>query len=242
MRSLVLPSKPVGDRITVQYDERSETKYFFIRAEKEIFHPFVYAPNGVNKGTCPAVNIGFPFCINAGLFNPRPSTYEPEGIIIENGIVIQNKPAAFYPDSMPLTIDKSGNLWYAEADVDACALVERGIVSAVCGFMPIVIDGKAVPPERWTKVPHYDKPHQRQIISQFANGDYAIITCEGRGYANSPGWTITDAQRICVEHGLEFAYNLDGGTSTELVVDGEQLTSKYERAADRFAPTFIVFN
>lgn len=206
--------------------------------------PRVYAPNGASRGTCAAVDMakGTALFINAGLFNPKLHAYEPEGIIIENGIVIQNSQAVFYPDSMPLTIDRDGKLWYAEADADAYDLVANGIVSAVCGFMPIVVDGVAVCRCKWTKVPHYDHPHQRQIIGQFANGDYAVITCEGRGYADSAGWTIADAQRICIKHGLDFAYNLDGGTSTETVVNGELLTSVYARAADRFASTFIVFN
>lgn len=229
--------------ISVALELSAKTKYWFIHIPNG-FMPSVLAPNGVRKGDKPAVDVAgdFPLCINAGLFNPHPYTYEPEGILIANGKVIQNRPAVFYHDSMPLTIDKGGKLWYAEADADAYDLVSKGIVSAVCGFMPIVIDGKSVPHNRWTKVPHYQQPHQRQIIGQFENGDYGILTCEGRGYADSVGWTIEQAQKVCLIHGFQFAYNLDGGTSTETIVDGKLLTSVYERAADRFAPTFIVFD
>lgn len=222
-----------------------DTNYYLIRLDKALYRPRVIAPFGANRGKRRLVYLArhnpLAVAINAGLFNPLPHTYEPEGIIIENGVVIQNKPAVFYPDSMPLTIDRNGKLWYADANADADELVKQSIVHAVCGFMPILIDGKAVPPEQWTKVPHYNNPHQRQIIGQFSNGDYGILTCEGRGYADSVGWTIADAQRVCLEHGFDFAYNLDGGTSTETVVNGELINSKYERASDRFASTFIVF-
>lgn len=231
--------------VTAFKGRRFDTNYYLIRLDRTQYRPRVVAPFGVNRGKqrlvelvqgCPSV-----VAINAGLFNPKPGTYEPEGLIIENGVIVQNGPAVFYPDSLPLTIDKQGKLWHTDADADAAALVERGIMSAVCGFMPILIDGESVPPNQWTKVPHYEHPHQRQIIGQYPNGDYAMITCEGRGYAASRGWTISDAQRICMEIGLDFAYNLDGGTSTETVADGKQINCVYERAADRFASTFIVF-
>lgn len=220
----------------------AQTRYYFLRLAKSGTLK-ILAPFGASKGCCPALDIteDYELCINAGLFNPHAHTYEPEGVIIVDGVVVQNSRAVYYPDSMPLTIDRNGKLWYASADADAHELVKQGIVQAVCGFMPIIIEGKAVPKQRWTKVPHYDKQHQRQIIGQFQNGDYAVITCEGRGYADSSGWTIEDAQRVCIKHGLDFAYNLDGGTSTETVYQGNLITSVYDRAPDRFASTFITY-
>lgn len=224
------------------HDTVTATRYFTLRLSHT---PKVVAPNGATRGTCPAKDVAlagnYHVCINAGLFYPLPETWQPEGIIIRDGRVIQNKGATYYPDSMPMTIGKDGKLWYAAADADADELAKQGIVGAVCGFGPIVIDGKAVPRERWPKVPHYEVPHLRQIIGQYANGDYAVVTCEGRGYADSTGWTIADAQRVCLEMGLDFAYNLDGGTSTELVVDGVQYTETHRRDAGRYASTFLVW-
>ncbi len=232
------------------FDEKANTRYIFLKipqtksdGTKQI--PRVYASDGVNRGTKTAQEIasenGFKICINAGLFNPTINTYEPEGMIIENRVVLQNKPAVFYPDSKPLTIDSDGKLGYVDPSYDANELVSDGICCAVCGFMPIVINHEAVSSDKWTKVPHYTSKHQRQIIGQFENGDYAIITGEGRGYADSDGWTIKEVQNICIKHELKFAYNLDGGTSTETVVDGKLLNSLYQRHELRRAPTFIVF-
>ena len=201
---------------TVEYLSEYNTKYIFIHIpliNSNGSHkiPFVYAPNGLSRGTKSAVDLvketNFTICINAGLFNPAFDTYEPEGLIIENGAIIQNKPAVRYPDSKPLTIDSNGLLSYVEPTVDANELVANGITSAVCGFMPIVVDGNPVARTEWTCVPHYNGLHQRQVIGQFENGDYAIITCEGRGYNESEGWTIAQTQEICIKHGLKFAYN-----------------------------------
>lgn len=226
----------------VLYDDLTHTKYFLTKVSNKN-HPFVFAPNWQNIGTQSALDIaqekGFAVAINAGLFNPI--YLVPEGIIIQNGSVIQTTPTKFYPGCMPLTIDRDGKLGYAKADADAHKLAANGIVSAVCGFMPIIEDFKRTDQTEWPVVRHFGDVHQRQIIGQFDNGGYAVITCEGRGYADSVGWTIDDAQRICEKHGLKFAYNLDGGTSTETVIDGVQLNSFYKNDRGRLVPTFIIF-
>lgn len=229
-------------------DRLFDTTYYSLRINKDHFRPRVISPFGANRGECSLVDIvrdkGYPLAINAGLFYPmkgEPITYKPEGIIIEGGAVLHNAAPVLYSDSMPLTIDSNGDLWFAPANADAYDLVNRGVVYAVCGFMPIIINGETVPQEQWTNVPHYTVPHMRQIIGQYRNGDYSVITCEGKGNADSIGWTIADAQEVCKRHGLWFAYNLDGGTSNETVVDGVQINSFCQRDEGRFAPTFIVF-
>ena len=108
--------------------------------------------------------------------------------------------------------------------------------------MPIIIDYDIVPSSEWNNVAHYVDNAQRQIIGQFNNGDYAILTTEGRGFANSDGWTVSEAQDICVKHGLKFAYLLDGGGSTETVVGSKHINSIYEGTSGRKVPSFIIFN
>ena len=147
-----------------------------------------------------------------------------------------------HPQCKPLTIDNQGNLGYAEYNADADTLVSSGVVSAVTGFMPIIVDYKPVPSTEWNRVSHYTENTQRQIIGQFGNGDYAIITCEGRGYDNSDGWTLAEAQTICQKHGLKFAYNLDGGGSTETMLGYKPINTIYEGTTGRKVQTFIVFN
>lgn len=231
------------------YDAETGTSYTAIRVYKtktdgSLQYPFVFAPNGsgtpILSGLGVATNYGFPLTINAGCGGTFGS---PNGTLIQNGVVIQQGPTEQHPTALPLTIDNNGDLWYADADADAETMVESGIVSAVCGFMPIIRDYEAVPNTEWPSgIDHYTQQAQRQIIGQYANGDYAIITCEGRGFANSPGWTIAQAQSICISLGLKFAYNLDGGGSTSVVIGKKQLNLIYEGATGRKVPAFIVFN
>ena len=166
-----------------------------------------------------------------------------DGIVVENGVVLRNTPATFHSDAIPLTIDENGNLGYAEANADANTLVANGIVSVVTGFCPIVknFNPAEIPPIGHTSTDDTQKA-QRQIIGQFDNGDYAFITCEGRGFNNSDGWTMAQAQTICQSLGLKFAFNMDGGGSTETVIGKKQLNTIYENETGRKCQTFIVFN
>ncbi|MGN0478335.1 MAG: phosphodiester glycosidase family protein [Hominenteromicrobium sp.] len=231
------------------YDEATGAYYTVIRVYKQKLDgscqfPFVYAPNGSKAGDKSTYDMtmgeGWLLAVNSGIFNT--STKKPDGIVIQNGTVIQSTPSAVHSQCKPLTIDSSGNLGYADYDADAEELAAAGVVSAVCGFMPIVVDYAAVDSSEWNSVSHYTENAQRQIIGQWGNGDYAVITCEGRGYHNSDGWTIAEAQAVCIKHGLKFAYNLDGGGSTETMLGQKPVNTIYENATGRIVPTFIVFD
>lgn len=236
--------------IDYAYDSATGANYTVVRiyktkADGSKQYPFVYAPNGASAGTKSTLEMveddGFAFAINGGLFNTN--TKVPEGIIIQNGIAVKSSLPTARNDVYPLTINSDGNLGYANPDASASALVNSGIVSALCGFCPIIIDyDDADDAITLPSVDHFSENAQRQIIGQFGNGDYAIVTCEGRGYDNSDGWTIEEAQAVCKKLGLKFAYNLDGGGSTETMLGLKPINTIYERTKGRIVPTFIVFN
>lgn len=235
--------------IDYAFDSASNANYTVIRIYKNKLdgtkqYPFVYAPNGSGAGTSSTYDMttrdGWFLAINSGVFDT--SSQKPDGIVIQNGVVIQSGASTVHPQCKPLTIDSNGDLSYAAYDANASTLVSNGIVSAVCGFMPIIINYQAVPSSEWNNISHYTQNAQRQIIGQFGNGDYAIVTCEGRSFDNSDGWTIAEAQTICQKLGLKFAYNLDGGGSTETMLGNKHINSIYENVTGRIVPTFIVFN
>lgn len=236
--------------INYLYDETSNANYTLIRINKRKIdgteqYPFVYCPTNVGTDITSTYimmmqNQNFLVGINAGIFNT--TTGKVDGVTIQKGEIINDAPATTHPNSKPLTIDNNGMLGYADYNATASDLLSKGIISAVCGFMPIIIDYDIVPSSEWNNVAHYVDNAQRQIIGQFNNGDYAILTTEGRGFANSDGWTVSEAQDICVKHGLKFAYLLDGGGSTETVVGSKHINSIYEGTSGRKVPSFIIFN
>lgn len=226
--------------IDYKFDASGNANYTVIRIFKNrldgsVQYPFVFCPNKMNAATQSTLSMnkqkGFPIAINAGILDT--STLKPLGVVVENGVAVRNSELGY----TALTIDQNGDLGITN-ETDAATIINNGIVSALVGVgnNPIINN--------------YEIPNgiflndnaQRQIIGQFGNGDYAIITCEGRNFDHSDGWTIAEAQRVCQEFGLKFAYNLDGGGSTETVIYKKQLNTIYEGSYGRIIGTYIVFN
>lgn len=235
--------------VDYEFDATTDANYTIIRIYKDRLDgnkqfPFVYAPTGGNSATKStydiAVEDGWFLSINAGIFNT--STGAADGVLVQNGVALKNSPSSTHSQCKPLVIDEDGNLSEATYDADAATLIANGAVSVVCGFMAIIKNYEAVPSSEWPDVSHFTQNAQRQIIGQFENGDYAIITSEGRNYAHSDGWTIAEAQQICIKHGLKFAYNLDGGGSTETMLGFKHFNQIYEGTTGRKVSDFIVFN
>lgn len=253
-RDIKSPIDTFIDNVDIDYrfDAQSNANFIVIRVYKDTIqggkqYPFVFAPNGAqpssgsNKSTYEmTTEYGFVLAINAGVFDT--SNGYADGILVMNGVSFQNSPTTTHQECRPLWIDSNGDLHSADYDASTADLIAQGCVSAVCGFMPIIVDYEPVPSSEWNSVSHYTDNAQRQIIGQFGNGDYAIVTCEGRNYQNSDGWTIAEAQAICQEIGLKFAYNLDGGGSTETMIGLKHINTIYDGTYGRKVPTFIVFN
>ena len=236
--------------IKVNRGRYNDVQYYLIRINKMRYdgtfqYPFVLAPNGIGPATQSALEFAnehnYPVVINAGVFDTDPDsmTLKPYGIVVENSVIINNVPERHR--RQPMCIDKNGDLFSVPVDADATKL--KDVVSAVCGFGPIVIDYVGVNEKSYAHPVGWMSDSQRMIIGQFGNGDYAIICSEGRGFDNSsPGWTIPDAIDFCMSINLKFAYNLDGGGSSGLVVGKKQLNAIYEGENGRAVPTFIIFN
>lgn len=246
------------DEISVTKNRDSDTNYYVVRipqtrSDGSKQFPFVRVPYDKypqQYGRTSALNLyqdePWHLIINAGLGYGK--TLPIDGIAIQDNVLIHDSPASIHIGSIPLIIDSDGFLSYTAKDPDGDTLVAEGIVSAIMGFCPLVDNHQGL------NLPtiqnhNLNERAQRQIIGQYDNGDYCIITCEGRNYDNSVGWNATQAQTMCINLGLRFAYLLDGGGSTETVIEGTQINTIYEvweyewgTVYGRLVPSFIVFN
>ena len=168
------------------------------------------------------------------------------GLMIENSVVIDDTTLPVETGAIPLSINQNGDLGYLDVDFigKGQTYVNQGIVSAMCGFFPVISD--YVDFDYPTDIPGTEtsawQHAPRQIIGQFGNGDYMLLTSEGRDFDHSVGLTMQDVQRICKTLGVKFAYNLDGGGSTQTVIGKRIVNSIYEGTSGRKRGTFIVFN
>lgn len=207
--------------------------------------------------------------INGGIFYNfgLPKQYcfnykEADGIVIANGLVVKSAESLDHTGCDVLVIDEAGNIGWTDyyADADALAAgkgyyydikgnrVEgKKIVSAVTGFVPIVVDGKsrynsedAVLNGFTNFVGHYSQKAVRQIFGVKSDGSYGILT-------NSTLWSLADAAEVALKEGFVFAYNLDGGGSAETVVasgtgdDYKFKTLVTQLRGVRPLPSYIVF-
>lgn len=228
------------------YDDVSDTYYTMIRVFKKRTDGKMQYPFVRSQRTTPSViaSEGWLFTINAGLGVSE--SIPIDGVLIENGVIKNNNPASTFTGAIPLTINSNGDLGYADASATGEQLLAQGYKNVVCGFFPIIEDYEnfAYP----TDIPGTDtqawQTAQRQIVGQYGNGDYGFLTCNGRGYDNSSGWSIQQAQAICKKHNFKFAYNLDGGGSTATLIGTKRLNVLYDSGGtvERTIPSFIVFN
>ena len=224
--------------ISYGYDDNGDTNYTVIRVfqtkkDGTKQFPFIRYP-GFESAQMLYRTEGWPIIMNAGLGWDA----EIDGVAIENGVVLHNPVASYHTGAIPLTIDASGTLGTALAtETGSEILAKGGIVSATCGFCPLIIN--YTPCDSFPSCTPAES--QRSIIGQFGNGDYALIVCAGRDLDNSKGWTLTEAIAVCQQLGLKFAYNFDGGKSSALYLHKHAIYDN-SLGSFRIVPSFLVFN
>ena len=134
-----------------------------------------------------------------------------------------------------LTIDKNGDLRAYPSSVTNSELISKGVMQATYGFFTLVKDGVKYDYEDIAKLNSGDttgydylkQTHPRQIIGQTREGDYILITSDGR-HTNSVGFTLDDCVRISLSEGLYFSFNLDGGGSVNTIVNNSKVGFLYD--------------
>lgn len=79
----------------------------------------------------------------------------------------------------------------------------------------------------------------RTVVGQRADGAVLILVIDGR-QAQSIGATYKDCIELMMKHGAINAANLDGGTSTAMLYNGEIINHRYSFGALRKLPTALI--
>lgn len=228
------------DNTQLTFGRYAGTNYFAIRIYRTRIdgtkqYPFVQRLYPEESVPSVVAREGWLFAVNGGIG---------QGLTIQNSVLITDTPSSLHQGALPLTINNQGDLWYTEADTTGkgSTYISQGVVSAVCGFFPIVVNNTAFdyPDVSGTSESDWQRA-QRQVIGQFANGDYIFIVSQGRGYDNSQGFTMEELQELCISLGIKFAYNLDGGGSVQTVL-GRKLFTDIGTGELRNRPSLIGFN
>ena len=117
-------------------------------------------------------------------------------------------------------------------------LVESGVVQSFM-FGPLLVDNYEITelPEKYFISTKDTIREPRTAIGQVDEKHYVVIVADGRrdGWSDL-GMTLQELQEIFVEQGCRIAYNLDGGGSTTMVLEGERVnrgsTSRERNVSD----------
>ena len=168
--------------------------------------------------------------INGDFWNSREK--RGMGYIVRQGILYQNNLAAVRQwDSRlmdVLLIDEDGDFTVLQQPTQGKipGLLNGKRVLNAFSFGPILVqNGEAVAnyhqSDFWLDMAA-DKPRQRMCICQTGPLQYMVLCCSGP-YKENTGMTLHELGDLAASLGARTAYNLDGGYSTMLYFNGQQL-------------------
>ncbi len=162
--------------------------------------------------------------INGDFFN-----YHESGIEYRNGRKLR-----FNANQLRelLIIDEAGDFHYlrptSQKAWDAY-VANGGTVLHTYWFGPNLINEDGTPMQKFTNNENNGPwmKSQRMVIGQVDTLEYLILCCEGPESTNfsGQGFTLGQMAKLCVAYGLDNAYNLDGGSSTTVTLNGKKINS-----------------
>ena len=150
----------------------------------------------------------------------------PEGIVISNGQLLMGDPDTVYG-----VYGFTNNNVLVVGNMTASQAVMMGVRDAVTFGPALITNGKAA------KFSGYGSGlNPRTAIGQRSDGAVLLLVIEGR-QANSVGASYSDIVSIMSEYGAVNAANLDGGMSSSMVYNGEEIVTNCQVRTPRRIPT-----
>ena len=146
----------------------------------------------------------------------------PDGLVMRDGAIAYGNPGTWYLNVIGFDADHILHV----GDMSGQQALDLGLMSAV-SFSPgpvLVKDGEATTLPKSFFIRTADDPAYREPrtgIGQIGPLHYILIVVDGRRDGYSEGMTLPEFQQLFVKHGVQFAFNLDGGGSTTLYFQGE---------------------
>ncbi|MDQ7097078.1 phosphodiester glycosidase family protein [Desulfosporosinus sp. PR] len=173
--------------------------------------------------------------INAGGFydpNGKGNGAFPDGLTVHGGNIVHNNVG-----NKPVNIvgfNDQGKL--IVGNMAATQISEKHILEAVTFGPNLIVGGKPIisGDGGWGIAP-------RTGIGQMADGTVIFVVIDGRQPTWSLGATLRDLMNVFANYHAVTAVNLDGGSSSELVYNGQVANKLWDIFGERYIPTaFIV--
>ena len=170
------------------------------------------------------------FAINGDYYGFRTS-----GIVIRNGVIFRDKPAR---QGLAISTDGTMKL-YDEKTTTAQQLLDEGVWNTVSFGPGILENGQILAGIDKVEIDtnignHSIQGNQpRTGIGVIAENHVVFVAVDGRSSGYSKGVTMTEFAQIFAGLGAQTAYNLDGGGSTTMVLDGTLVNNPLGKGQER---------
>ncbi len=171
--------------------------------------------------------------VNGGGWDDRPGHMtggEPWGIVVSEGELLWGGPNYYSWDVIGITNENKlvvGTMTVQQA-------LDMGVRDAVKYGPILIINGEPV-----ESLGDGSGLNPRTAIGQREDGAMLLLTIDGR-QSNSLGASLTDVQDIMLEYGAVNAANLDGGSSTNMIYNGEVINQSASLVGFRAMCTAIL--
>ena len=176
-----------------------------------------YPSKSTAKASVIAKRVNAVLAINGDYF-----VYHNQGFIVRNGEVLREK---FNEDYDTLIIDDKGDFTIIPSTTEEEIRAFTGNIVQAFTFGPgLVIDGVKTT-EFPLKANTPNKETQRIAIAQMGPLSYLVVTTEGPENPGSTGLTLPEFAQVLYDLGAQNAYNLDGGSSSSLILNNKKINS-----------------
>lgn len=150
-----------------------------------------------------------------------------DGIVVRNGVTLRERPNK---GRDTLIIDDKGDFTILHpTSEENWGAFEGNVIHAFCFGPGLVIDGEVLTDTDSIMLNcGKNKRTQRMAIGQLGPLEYLILTCEGpesKPAGSNLGMDILQWAQLCKDMGMVNAYNLDGGSSSTLVLNNVKINS-----------------
>jgi len=156
----------------------------------------------------------------------------PWGVVIKNGQLVWYSAKGEFRDSIIIGFDQDHKLQFGKMTPQEA--LDRGIQEGLSFRPALIMDGKRVPLSGTG-----GGLNPRTAIGQRKDGAVLMLVVDGR-QPDSIGASFKDLQDVMLAYGAVNAANLDGGSSSTLVYNGEILNNISMIGLRKISTAFLV--
>lgn len=149
-------------------------------------------------------------------------SHHSQGIVVRNGQLLRNRP---HKGRDTLIVDNNGDFTIIQHTTKKkWEAYEGTVMHAFCFGPGLVMNGEVLSSVKDVTIDlAKGKKTQRMAIGQLGKLEYLILACEGPEQKGSKGMTLLEFAQLCKDMGCINAYNLDGGSSTSIVLNNQKI-------------------